>query len=89
MATISCPGEHSFSDGLIPSPYAWTLISDVNLERALDRIIEQAKAGEDAEAQAGVIMGSLGYPAYICPECKRLLVFENGIENRATSYRRE
>lgn len=89
MATITCPGGHSFSDGQIPSPYAWTLISDANLESALDRIIDRAKAGKDVEAQTGVIMNAYGYPAYICPECERLLVFDKGIENPATSYRRE
>ncbi len=89
MATIICSGGHSFSDGEIPSPYEWTLISDINLGDALDKIIGQTRAGADIEAQAGVIMSSYGHIAYICPECKRLLVFENGIENPATSYRRE
>ncbi len=89
MATITCHAGHSFSDGEIPSPYAWTLISDVNLEHALDEIIGLAKAGEDADARAEMIMRTYGHPSYICPECKRLLVFENGIANPATSYRRE
>lgn len=89
MATINCPGGHTFSDGELPSPYGWTLISDANLERALDAIIGQAKADEDVDAQAEVIMGSHGLTTYKCPECGRLIVFENGIENPAASYRRE
>ena len=89
MATITCAAGHSFSDGAIPSPFAWTLISDENFERFTDKIIELTRAAEDVDAQAAFVMKSYGYPAYICPECGRLLVFEDGIDKPATSYSRE
>ena len=89
VATINCPCGHAFLDGEIPSPYAWTLISDVNRERALDEILNKAKAGQDIEAQAEVILASYGLTVYLCPNCKRLLVFKNGIDNFSDSYLRE
>jgi hypothetical protein len=90
MATITCPAGHSFSDGQIPSPYEWVLISDENIGRTTDKIIELTRAGaDDVEAWAEVVIRSYGYPAYICPECGRLLVFEDGIDKPAASYRRE
>ena len=90
MPTITCPAGHSFSGGQIPCPYEWMLISDENIGRATDQIIELTRAREeDVEARAEVVIRSYGYPAYICPECGRLLVFEDGRDKPATSYRRE
>jgi hypothetical protein len=89
MGTVTCPAGHSFSDGAIPSPYAWTLISDQNFELFTDKIIELTRAGEDVDAQAASVMKSYGYHAYICPKCGRLLVFEDGLDKPATSYKRE
>lgn len=90
MGTIRCACRHLFSDGEIPCPYGWTLISDANLGDATDKIVELTKAGEeDAEVRAEVTMRSYGHFAYICPKCSRLLVFEKGLDRPATSYRRE
>jgi hypothetical protein len=89
MPTIACPGGHIVSDGLIPSPNAWRLISDEKLEDALDEIVAMVKAGEDVDARAASVMSAHSHAAYMCPECGRLLVFENGLDRPATSYRRE
>ena len=90
MPTITCSAAHSFSAGAIPCPYEWMLISDENIGHALDKIIELTRAGEeDFEVTAEVLIRSYGYPAYICPKCGRLLVFESGRDKPATSYGRE
>ena len=89
MATIHCPGGHSFSDGEIPSPYAYTLISEGNLEVAVEAIVAGIAAGGNVGDQVDAFIRSNGSSTYICPECGRILVFEKGLENPATSYRRE
>src|SRR5882757_9274917 len=78
MGSIVCPAGHAFSDGLIPSPYAWTLISDEKLFRALDEISAMMRAGKDFDEISTFAKKSHGHQAYICPECGRLLVFEDG-----------
>jgi hypothetical protein len=66
------------------------LISDDNIGHATDKVIELTRGGEeDLEVRAEVALRSYGYPAYICPKCGRLLVFEDGRDKPAASYRRE
>ncbi|HEV7694407.1 MAG TPA: hypothetical protein VGO52_26460 [Hyphomonadaceae bacterium] len=89
MTTISCPGGHTFSDGEIPSPYAWELISEANLEEATNEIISLIGKGGDLEADIPYAISVRSHSTYICPECRRLLVFENGLDKPAASYKRE
>lgn len=89
MGTIHCPGGHSFSDGVIPCPYEWNLISDEHLDAALDEIEGLDWNAEFAGDKADGAIRGRSHIAYRCPHCERLLVFENGIDKPATSYRRE
>ena len=89
MATIKCPAEHIFSDGQVPCPHGWTLISESNFDKALDDLLELARKGGDFDGQAMPILASHGLPSYICPECGRLLVFRNGLDKPATIYKPE
>lgn len=92
MGTIWCPGGHNFPDTLGPSPDAWLLIADEKLEIILDELVDMFKrdlAVDDFEDRAAHSVSSHSVPAYVCPDCGRLIVFENGLDKPATSYRRE
>jgi len=89
MGTIYCGAGHAFTDIVTPSPHAWTLISDVKFELLLDELMRLVRENEDNETKAGVMMQAYGIPAYICPECGRMVVFENGLNKPAVSYKRE
>ena len=89
MGTITCPAGHIFSDGQVPSPYGWTLISEANVERAVDDIMKLVESGEEVEAEVTFSIFSHGSHTYICPECGRLLVFDRGLDKPSVSYKRE
>jgi hypothetical protein len=89
MGTIHCPCGRTFSDGAIPCPHEWTLISEGDLFAALDEIEQLDWKAEFAGDKADWSIRSRSSIAYRCPHCERMLVFEDGIDKRATSYRRE
>jgi hypothetical protein len=89
MGTIHCPGGHTFSDGQIPCPYEWKLISDENLDVALDEVENLDWKAEFAGDKADWAIRGRSLITYRCPHCERMLVFEHGIDKPATSYRRE
>ena len=89
MGTIHCPGGHSFSDADVPSPHEFVLVPDTAIEGTVKNILETVGAGEDIEARVTFGILSAGHVTYRCPICGRLLVFWNGILERATSYVRE
>jgi hypothetical protein len=89
MGTIHCPGGHIFSDGEIPSPFEWQLISEANFEEALSEVEALDWKAEFAGDKADWAFRSRGHTTYRCPHCERILVFEQGIDKPATSYRRE
>ena len=89
MGTIHCPGGHTFSDGEVPSPYGYTLISEEKLDMAVDTIVERVAAGGDIGDNVDAFVRDYGQKAYICPKCGRIIAFYNGIDKPATSYRRE
>jgi hypothetical protein len=92
MATILCRCGHRFSDGQIPCPHEATLIADATMFDMFDEIFARLRGGADMQAihdAAGTLITKYGYPAYTCPECKRLLVLENGYDGPAASYVRE
>lgn len=89
MGTIHCRCGHSFSDGELPCPHEWTLLSEIQLGLALDDIIDLAARDCDFEVLSYHAISSRRLPTYQCPECKRLLVFERGLGEPATSYRPE
>jgi hypothetical protein len=88
MGQISCNG-HSFSDGLIPCPYGWKLVSDEKFDAVLNEIVELSKVSCDLELDVVEPFIKHGHQAYICPHCGRLLIFFDGLDNPATIFRRE
>jgi hypothetical protein len=89
MGTIHCPGGHSFSDGLIPSPVSFRWIPDADVEGLVSEVIEAVRAEGDVEVVVGFKILSAGFDAYECPHCGRLLVFRKGLDSPADSYRPE
>ena len=89
MGTIHCPGGHTFSDGQIPSPYGWLLMSEEQLELAFNEVVELDPKTEYAGDKMQWAILSRGLVTYRCPHCERLLVFEHGLDKPAASYRRE
>ena len=89
MPSIHCPGGHSFSDGGIPSPYGFLMISEEKEEPLVDSIMETIEQGDDVEAKISYLLPHHAVRAYKCPECGRLLLFENGLSEALTSYRPE
>jgi hypothetical protein len=89
VGTISCPGGHSFSDGLIPCPNEYYLIPDLVIEELVAKIIATVKADEDIDARVGYLITSTGTTTYKCPICSRLIVFWNEDFKHGTSYKLE
>jgi len=89
MGTIHCPGGHTFSDGEIPCPYEYQLLSEAHFMAALDEVEKLDWQAEYAGDKADWAIRSRSIIAYRCPHCERMLIFENGIDKPATSYRRE
>jgi len=89
MGTIHCPGGHTFSYGLVPCPHQSLLISEEQLEPALNEIEQIDWTREFAGDGLDWILRSRGHVAYRCPHCARLLIFEQGLDKPATSYRQE
>jgi hypothetical protein len=89
MGTIYCPGGHSFSDGEIPSPVSYRLIPDTDVEALVSGVVKDVRSGGDVETVVTFKILSAGFAAYACPKCGRLLVFRNGLNSPAESYRPE
>jgi len=89
MSTIHCPGGHSFSDGEIPSRVSFRLIPDTDVEGLVSEVVEAVREAGDVESNVTFKILSAGVAAYECPHCGRLLVFRDGLSNRADSYRLE
>lgn len=89
MGTISCFCGCSFSDGLVPSPHEWKLISEANLEQAINEIEELDWQAAFAGDKADWAIRDRALPVYKCPHCERMLIFENGLDKQAVSYLRE
>jgi hypothetical protein len=89
MANISCTCGHVFLDGQIPCPHEYTIIPDANIETLSDSILALIERGGDVEAELGFLISSHGKATYKCPSCKRLLIFENGLNTTATIYKKE
>ena len=62
------------------------LISEANLEPAVDEITQGIAEGGDVDDYVDQSIRTYGRPTYICPECGRLLIFVNGLEKPANSY---
>ncbi|HEX6639492.1 MAG TPA: hypothetical protein VF215_00190 [Thermoanaerobaculia bacterium] len=65
------------------------MIAAVEIEAIVERVMATVEAGEDVEARVGYVVATGGPTTYVCPICGRLLVFWNGIEKKATFYRKE
>lgn len=88
MPTINCVGGHSFSDGLIPSPHDWRLLSDEKVESVVEEIERHTREGADP-AWALSVIDQHSLPVVICPMCGRLLLFKDGWDKPAVSYKKE
>lgn len=86
MSTIHCPAGHKFSDGLIPPPHGWKLISEEKLENAYDQLLDHVDDREKFDLQVGLIVNDKNFQAYVCPECGRLLVFTGGLSKPTLVY---
>ena len=75
MGSIHCPGGHIFSDGEVPSPYLYHLISDEQVEGLVAAITDAIRDGEDVEARIGYLITTRGIDTYRCESCGRLLLF--------------
>jgi hypothetical protein len=89
MGTIRCPCGHLFSDGDIPSPYEYNLIPDMAIEDLTKAVIKTIQQGEDIEARVSYLIMSHGATTYKCPVCGHLLVFWEGTDKLAASYKPE
>ena len=89
MGTVHCPGGHSFSDGAIPSPVSFRWIPDAAVEGLVSEVVTAARGEGDVEDEVGFKILSAGFDAYECPRCGRLLVFRQGLDLPADSYRPE
>jgi len=89
MANISCECGHVFSDGQIPCPYEYNLVSDKKGESLTEQIIDVAENEEDIFPKVDYLISQAGTSVYKCPECKGLLVFWNGLEKKASYYKKE
>jgi predicted RNA-binding Zn-ribbon protein involved in translation (DUF1610 family) len=86
LANIRCPCGEVFSDAEVPSPHLFHLIPNEKVEGLVREIREIEKKGEDVEARIGFVLMSTGRDVYKCPKCGRLLVFEGGGRELASSY---
>jgi hypothetical protein len=89
MSTIHCPGGHSFSDNEIPSNISFHLIPDTATEPLVTSIVDTVRKHIDPESVITHQVLASSIDTYKCPHCGRLLVFWNGLDGRATSYKTE
>lgn len=89
MGTIHCPGGHEFSDGAIPDHNLYQLIIDEKIDDIVASVANLKNEGDKFIDQVGMLITSASVPVYKCPICGRLLVFENGYGDPATSYKKE
>lgn len=89
MANIRCLCGYVFSDGQLPCPHAYTLISDENIEAVIDGLEGLVVGNNDIDAQAGFLINSKGVNTYKCPSCSRLLIFDKGLTKQASIYKKE
>jgi hypothetical protein len=89
MTIIHCGCGEVFSDAEFPSQNTFYLISDVLIEDLTASIIRAVEAGEDVESRVGFLLMSTGVRTYQCPNCERLLVFWDGLDHPARSYKPE
>lgn len=89
MGTINCGCGKTFSDSEIPCPHGSLLISEARLEQALDEIEGLDRHAEWFCDRVDAVVRLRGAITYRCPHCDRLLVFEDGLDKPAASYRRE
>lgn len=82
-------GWHVFYDGEIPSPHEFILMADAKIENLTEAVRQLCEQGGDLVAAVKVLLNSNGATTYKCPECGRLLVFEEGLDKAARSYRPE
>ena len=87
MGTIRCPCGHIFSDGDIPSPYEYNLIPDTIIEDLTKAVIATVQCGEDIEVRVAYLIRSHGATTYKCPVCDQPLVFWEGMDQLAATYK--
>jgi hypothetical protein len=88
VANISCSCGNVFSDGQIPCPYEYNLISDEQNEDLTERLVEVVKNEEDVFPKVDYLISRMGVSVYKCPSCGGLLVFWEGLEMEATYYKK-
>ncbi len=86
MGTVYCVCGKFFGDAEIPSPYLFTLIPDVAIERLAESLDSAYKSAQDKEAAIPFLIATHGVTVYMCPHCSRLLVLWNGLDRPAASY---
>jgi hypothetical protein len=90
VGTIWCECGEAISDAEVPSPHLHHLVADVAVEELVSDILKavaDASDEQDRELRIGFLVTQHGRPVYRCPRCGELLVFWDGIEGRATTYR--
>ena len=89
MATIHCPCGNTFGDGEIPSSYLFAMIPDTALEELVEGHLASACKGDAVADEMYSSIQSVSIPAYRCPHCGRMLLFWEGLDKPARSYREE
>ena len=89
MANIHCKCGKSFSDGEIPCKYQYYLIPDAAIQGIGDRVVSIVKSGTEDDDGIEFAIIDPGKIAYECPYCKRLIVFWQGLDEKASSYKLE
>ncbi|QGZ96422.1 hypothetical protein DSM104635_03281 [Terricaulis silvestris] len=86
MSNIRCKCGFVISDVSAPCPMKWRLTADDKWEDIVEGIVSIAKGKQDL-ARAYFLFASESLEVLKCPECSRLLIFEDG--QHATFYVKE
>ncbi len=88
MAQFRCMAGHFFSDAV-----SWRIISDARQADAVDKIVALARrsdlSDDDLHSNIHWCIATHSFPGVTCPECGRMLVYENDFDHPGKSYKPE
>ncbi len=87
MAVLTCPGGHSFPD---IEPYGWEIIAEERRHALVATIVDLARRGDmnnsDLYQNVDWCISNHSAQGYTCPDCGRLILFDNGVDRPAKSF---